>query len=474
MRTSSSSMRRRLHLTSISRQGMLIVAWACLSLLTGAVLLSSQRQGEEDLRQRFDDRVAVAARFTATYARDLLAQERRVAAREMAGANIGRADLERVSNLFGYEAAVVLDRGGRLMQIFPAKPSLIGQTLTEKYPHLAAAAAGSTAVSKVVPSAAKGIPIVAFATPFDTTHGRRIFSGAFDVQETPIGAYLANATPFPGARIYLLDSAGTIVASNRKNLVGLQTIAQADRELPRALLRATSSATANGYQYSSRPVTNTPWQLVMSAPSAQLLQPVSGTRRYVPWMLWAGFVLGSLACALLVANLIRSRTRFDHLARTDALTGLSNRWQMQTSLDAAIATARRHDQPLCVLMIDIDHFKAINDNHGHDVGDEVLRSVAKQLRESLRAGDLVGRWGGEEFLALLPSTDLDAVNIVSERLRIAISSTPLIINNQLIPVSVSIGAAAFRVDRAETVVTEADAAMYAAKAAGRDRVHVAR
>jgi len=463
-----------------SKKRLLLFAWALLSLLSAALLLHAQRQGEHDIRSAFENRAGVAARLAGTYVGDLLDQERRVAARELAGARVSSRDLAGVTNLFGYEAAVLLDANGRALRLAPAKASLVGQDLTKVYPHLRAAAAGLTAVSKVVPSAAEGIPIVAFATPFESARGRRVFSGAFDVETTPIGAYLRNATPLKNSNVYLLDQDGSIVVSNRKDLGGLKTVAQADPELARGLARSTADDTRDGYQYASRPVAGAPWRVVISVPKAQLFQPMQGFSRYVPWMLWSGFMLGGLACALLVANLIASRAKLseandglDRLARIDPLTGLYNRRQLQDLLDAAIANANRYGQSLAVLMIDVDHFKQINDSRGHEAGDEVLRFVAERVRESLRTGDEVGRWGGEEFLAVLHSTDRSEAEVVAERVRAAVSSAAVVVGDQLVPVSVSIGAAARLDEQADTLVHDADTAMYAAKAAGRDGVRVA-
>lgn len=165
-------------------------------------------------------------------------------------------------------------------------------------------------------------------------------------------------------------------------------------------------------------------------------------------------MLAGLACALLVGNLISSRVKLrdanrdlDQLTRVDALTGLYNRRQIQHSLDEAVANADRYGHPMSVLMIDIDRFKLINDEHGHEAGDEALRLVAATVQSSLRAGDVIGRWGGEEFLAVLASTDCHAATVVAERVREAVTVSAL--------------------------VAAADAAMYAAKAAGRDRVRAA-
>jgi len=467
-------------MTLSATRALLLLTWALLALLSAALLLNAQSQEEADIKERFEGRTDVAARFTATYARDLLDQERRVAARELAAARVSSTDLGGVTNLFGYEAAVLLDAEGRALQVAPAKASLIGQNLTKTYVHLRAAATGRTAVSKVVPSAAEGIPIVAFATPFDSERGRRVFSGAFDVEKTPIGAYLRNATPIEGTDVYLLDQAGSIVASNRNDLRGLTNVDKAAPALGRALRRSSAGDTEEGYQYASRAVAGAPWRLVMSAPKAQVFGPIRGFRRYVPWIMWAGFMLGGLACVLLVGNLIASRTKLrsaneslDRLARIDALTGLYNRRQVQDSLTAAMANADRYDHDLSVLMIDVDRFKQINDNHGHDGGDEALRLIAENLQQTLRTGDLVGRWGGEEFLAILPFTDGKQAERVAERVRESISSLAFVVGDQLVPVSVSIGAAARNNDGCEALVGEADAAMYAAKASGRNAVRSA-
>lgn len=197
-------------------------------------------------------------------------------------------------------------------------------------------------------------------------------------------------------------------------------------------------------------------------------------------ILWAGFALGGLACALLVADLITSRSRLrsantdlDRLARVDALTGLYNRRQAQESLSAAVANADRYGQELSVLMIDVDRFKEINDRFGHDAGDEALRLIAKAVGKTLRAGDLVGRWGGEELLAILPSTGSDQAARVAERVRESIASLAVVVGAQLIPVSASIGVVARADHGAEALVSEADKAMYAAKTSGRNAVRSA-
>lgn len=453
-----------------------MVIWGMLSVLAALVLLQAQSHSERDLRRSFGDRAQIAASFTESYARGLVDQERGVAERELAGKQVSGRDFRRVVGLLGFEAAVLLDGGGRALRVAPDNPAVLNKDLTREYAHLRSAAGGRSAVSKVVPSAAEGIPIVAFATPYGRGPDRRVISGAFDVADTPIGSYLRNATPFAGSRVYLLDAEGAIVASNRGDLRGFNNISKVDRDLAQAL-GDSAGQTARDYQFASSPVAGTPWRLVISVPRAQLFEAIGGSRRYVPWLLWFGFVLGALACALLVGNLMGSRKMLrkanedlDRLARIDSLTGLSNRRQTGEALDAAVANAQRYDQPLSVLMIDVDHFKAVNDEHGHEIGDEVLRLVAGRLQGSLRRGDLIGRWGGEEFLVLAHSAGAVEAEAVAERLRVAVCSTPVIAGGHLLEVTVSVGAATRVGEVSEELVAQADRAMYAAKDAGRDSV----
>jgi two-component system cell cycle response regulator len=171
-------------------------------------------------------------------------------------------------------------------------------------------------------------------------------------------------------------------------------------------------------------------------------------------------------------ELRRRNAELEALSRTDALTGLANRRHLQEQLTIAAALARRHGGRMGVLMIDVDHFKSINDRFGHDVGDAVLREVAARLEATARAEDLVGRWGGEEFLVVAPSTDAPGVRELGERARRATSSQPIEVPSGTITVTVSVGVAESDGD-VEQVLRDADTALYEAKAAGRDCVVVA-
>ena len=155
-------------------------------------------------------------------------------------------------------------------------------------------------------------------------------------------------------------------------------------------------------------------------------------------------------------------------ALTDALTGVANRRSASDRLQAELARAQRASAPLGVALCDIDRFKLVNDTHGHERGDETLRRVAERLGSVLRSQDYQARWGGEEFLVLLPDTDVGGAQRVAERMRGEVEAEVV---DGVGQVTISIGVAGSREgDTAETLVDRADSALYAAKHAGRNRV----
>jgi diguanylate cyclase (GGDEF)-like protein len=170
-------------------------------------------------------------------------------------------------------------------------------------------------------------------------------------------------------------------------------------------------------------------------------------------------------------------SRMEELALRDGLTGLLNRRAMQDRARAGLAQARRRQSPFALAMIDVDHFKAINDTYGHAAGDQVLGHVARVLSGAVRASDEVGRWGGEEFLVLLPDADAGEAAVAAERLREQIAVTEFHADARPIAVTVSIGVAILDGPRLGTtgldvLIRVADAALYHAKAQGRNRVAV--
>lgn len=167
--------------------------------------------------------------------------------------------------------------------------------------------------------------------------------------------------------------------------------------------------------------------------------------------------------------------QMEALALRDGLTGLLNRRAMQDRAEAVLAAARRHRTPFALALVDVDHFKAVNDTHGHHQGDRILAHAARCLASGVRASDDVGRWGGEEFLALLPDADATEATMAAERLRARVEASPFPGAAGPITVTVSVGVAAAAPAGVEAVqiddlIRAADAALYRAKAQGRNRV----
>jgi two-component system cell cycle response regulator len=161
------------------------------------------------------------------------------------------------------------------------------------------------------------------------------------------------------------------------------------------------------------------------------------------------------------------------MAITDPLTGLYNRRYMESHLGSLLEQATARKKPLTVLVLDIDYFKAVNDTHGHDAGDDVLREFSVRIKKSIRGIDLACRYGGEEFVVVMPETDLAVATMVAERLRRRIATEPFPIQNgsSAIEVTISVGISALtKDDNAAKLLKRADAALYRAKRDGRNRV----
>jgi diguanylate cyclase (GGDEF)-like protein len=158
-------------------------------------------------------------------------------------------------------------------------------------------------------------------------------------------------------------------------------------------------------------------------------------------------------------------------AATDPLTGQPNRRALDLVLTQQLEVSGDPGRPLSVLLLDIDHFKRINDTHGHGIGDDVLRAFTRRVRGLLRENDLCARLGGEEFVVVLPDSTLQTALEMAERLRSGVAETPLL-TAPCVPVTVSIGAAQYSRGQSATELLEAaDQAVYAAKRRGRNQVH---
>jgi diguanylate cyclase (GGDEF)-like protein len=170
------------------------------------------------------------------------------------------------------------------------------------------------------------------------------------------------------------------------------------------------------------------------------------------------------------AELLHAREQMRHFAESDGLTNLLNHRVILDRLRGEVERSRRENMPLSILMIDLDHFKSINDTYGHMAGDHVLKVVSAILQRAIRSYDWVGRYGGEEFLLILPGSSFNAAQVRAEQLRLAIKSATIVDGDRAIHVTASFGVAAGFPIAPDSVIRTADQALYRAKASGRDCV----
>jgi two-component system cell cycle response regulator len=174
---------------------------------------------------------------------------------------------------------------------------------------------------------------------------------------------------------------------------------------------------------------------------------------------------------------VRTKVVRDELidqASHDVLTGLLNRRELDSRADEVVALAQRHGRALSCLLLDLDHFKDVNDIHGHAAGDQVLRETGRRLADTCRISDVVARYGGEEFILLLPETPPQAAVVLADKLRSALATTPFEAGDTLISIRASIGVAAFTaiMETPANLIAAADEALYRAKKLGRDRTEL--
>ena len=276
------------HMRGLARCSRRVIAASVLLLVVllggfAFVVVQSQRESRESLEDRFALRGSLAGRFISAYVRDAARLQKNEAQNSLSGSAVTRRDFETTVDGMGIHAAVLLDRQGRLLQVYPRKPEILGKNLGASYPHLAAALEGRIGVSGIVASAGRGSPIVAVAVPFASVEGGRVFGAAIDLETSPLAAYLENSIPF-SAEGRLIDANGRLVMK--------------------------SGAPFDGEAFvTSAAIVGTPWRLQLTAPKSTLYAPVSGLARWVPWALFAGFSVAAVGILLLFLRLLESRTQ---------------------------------------------------------------------------------------------------------------------------------------------------------------------
>jgi diguanylate cyclase (GGDEF)-like protein len=433
---------------------VLLVAFA--RLIVGAA-----DAGRASLEERAAQRTVISAHFIESYNDDLISSIEAHATAALAGEEVVPTEFDQVNAMLRSQAAVLLDDEGETLQTFPADAELVGVDLAKRYDHLRRAVDGEPAITSVIPSAVEGEPIVAFAVPYDSPAGRRVFSAGYRAEDTPLGDYLLNATVLPGEDLFLVDDAGMVIASSEPDAPA----ALADRD--QALVDALATGDRGPYEgregdryFVAMDIDGAPWRLVRSLPADAMYAPAE-EGGWIPWLIFGAFVAVGAASLLMLSAIIGQRDREHRRARRDPLTGVANR----RSLDAAVADQRGVGLVWSVLMVDVDHFKAVNDAHGHQRGDEVLAAVASLIERSVRADDLVGRWGGEEFMVVVPGARLVEATELAERIRAAVEAESV----GDVSVTVSIGVASSERTPDDGLVDLADASLYRAKQTGRNR-----
>jgi diguanylate cyclase (GGDEF)-like protein len=222
-------------------------------------------------------------------------------------------------------------------------------------------------------------------------------------------------------------------------------------------------------------IPNLPLIVVVATPLADVLRD---WQRQTLWSLVAliAITLVALGFTARLISLLKVLQRYtqeqERRATTDLLTGIANRNHCLDRLEEALERSRRYGHPLSVLALDLDHFKAVNDRYGHAAGDAVLLRFAETISAVLRSIDVFGRMGGEEFLIVLPDTQLAGAGDVAERVRAAVEALSIPVDRAVLRITVSIGVAQMNHTNVDALLLDADRALYQAKAQGRNRTVV--
>jgi PAS domain S-box-containing protein len=277
-----------------------LVVWLVVAVAGAGLLFWQQHNSRQALTQRFDLRVDLMGDFVTSYTADLIHRELVQANASLTDPSVDAREFARAVAGFGYPAAVLLDARGRALQVVPADSTLIGKDLAGRYTHLHTAVQGRAAVSPVVPSASRGLPVVAFAVPFDTSSGRRVFSGAVAIRNSPLSSYLTSALVYSEAQVQLVDGNGSIVAANRAIDGAIPTLTGRNEHLAAALRQHPQGRfekSGREWRYSSTLILGTPWRLSAAVPEDVLFASLADNETAGWAALGGGAVVGLLVVA---------------------------------------------------------------------------------------------------------------------------------------------------------------------------------
>jgi len=456
------------------------LASLALLLLLGALAVGialTQRQARAHVLSSFALRGTASAQAVTTYLTEQAHREREAADRFLAGRRISTADLAIVAATLGSEGAVLLDDSGHVLAASPPSPRLRDKLLSPKLPHLGVAEQGRVGVSGIVTSPVTGAAATSIAVPYRTPHGTRVISADYPASGLALDALVDHAISYPQHEVYLTDARGQVIASSPS--VRGSTLGAADPWLATAARRSWQGPVPRASTpttFTAARVPGTTWRLLIAVPDSRLYSSIAGWTRWIPWAIFGLVTMLGVLIVALFGRLLADRARLAALSRrmertaqTDSLTGLYNRRALTEHLTRAAAHARRHGTPLSVLMIDLDRFKETNDTFGHEAGDQVLCAVADCLRDALRGEDVYGRWGGDEFLVVLPATDAEGAHATAERLRETARAVELEEIGLPDGVSLCVGVATGLHTSPHDLVREADVGLYEQKGARREQ-----
>jgi len=455
------------------------VAAMALALLLGTLavfIAGSQQESRRQLITNFKLRGTASATLVSTYVAQQAARQRQSAEQLMGVPNVTPSRFRTVTTAFGAQSGVLLDSDGVVLNVTPSKAGRVGQSLLGVYPAVRGAEEGRVTVSDVLSGGNGSESIASIAVPFQSVIvGRRVFAAAYTVGGAQLAAFVDHAIAYPQHVVLLMDSRGALLAGSPRTHAG--TIRGADLPLARATADRSSGAVPGAKvpsTFTVAPVPGTPWRMVLMVPDSKLFASISGTTKLIPWLVFALVTVLGLALLMLLGRSLADRARLsmlshelESIARTDHLTGLSNRRGIEEDLSRAFARTRRRAEPVSVLMIDLDRFKEVNDRYGHGAGDRVLIAVADCMREALRAEDIFGRIGGDEFVAVLADCGETAGLAAAERLEACAAKVDLSELGLTNGIPMSIGVACGVHTTPEHLMRAADAELYRIKGSRR-------
>jgi diguanylate cyclase (GGDEF)-like protein len=468
--------------SSIRRRPIMLVAFAIVVVLStmSIGIVFSRDQSKHQIVTNLKARSTTSAEFVATFLAQQATRQTQTAERFLASPKASSSHFKLIITSLGSDTAVLLDRFGRLLEVAPSNPAILGSDIAPRYSHLTAAEAGRAAVSGVVPSASEGKPVVAVAVPYPTPQGRRVLSVAYPVAGSVLSILVEHTISYKQHHVMLLDASGKLIAASPST--SSPSLSAADPVLAKAVLHAsqgevTIAGTPSTFVVAH--VSGTSWRLVIAVPDYKLFASISGWQQRLPWIV---FVLVAILALIVLVLFIRSHAErvrlttlsaeLDQAARTDMVTTLANRRSLQERLAQASAYANRYGEVLSALVIDLDHFKQVNDSYGHETGDEVLCAVADCMREVFRDSDIFGRWGGDEFLAVLPATNSEGARGAGQRLCESVAAIDFTRYGLAEQITLSVGCASAIGAAPNDLVNQADNSLFSAKRAGRSRVIV--